>query len=94
MGRESLGVGCGVQEGTTMTRHIGGSLDDFLSDDDLIGDCELVTQERVLYHLASPELDSKLEEILKLIMELESSKNLDPDLERILRDNLWDLYGS
>ena len=77
-----------------MTRHIGSSFDDFLSDDGLLSDCELVAQERVLDHVASVELDSKLEEILKLIMELESSKNLDPDLERILRDNLWELYGA
>jgi hypothetical protein len=67
-----VGVGCGVQEGATVTRHIGGSFDDFLSDDDLLGDCELVAQERVLRHLASIGLDSKLEEILKLIRELES----------------------
>ena len=55
-----------------MTRHIGSSFDDFLSDDGLLSDCELVAQERVLDHLASIELDSKLEEILKLIRELES----------------------
>ena len=78
-----------------MTRHIGSNFDDFLSDDDLLGDCELVAQERVSDHIASLGLDSKLEEILKLnrvIRELENQGKLDPDSERTFRGNLWDLH--
>ena len=79
-----------------MTRHIGGSLDDFLSDDDLLGDCELVAQERVLDHATSARLDSKVVETLRQIHHklLENQGKLDPDAERVLRDNLWDLYDS
>ena len=79
-----------------MTLHLGSNFDDFLSDDDddLLGDCELVARKRILDHIASLGLDSKLEEILKLIRELENQGELDPDFERILRDNLWDLYDS
>jgi hypothetical protein len=71
-----------------MTSHIGSSFDDFLSDDGLLGDCKLVAQERVLDHVASLGLDSKLEEILKLFRELENQRKLDPDSERIFRGNL------
>ena len=96
MGSESLGVGYRVSEGTTMTRHTGGNFDDFLSDDGLLEDCELMAQERVIDHIASWGLDSKVIEELRNIHHelLEKSKNLDPDSERTLRENLWDLYDS
>ena len=79
-----------------MTRHIGSSFDDFLSDDGLLDDCKLVAQKRVSDHVASPGLDSKVIETLGQIHHelLENSKSLDPEAERILRDNLWDLYDS
>lgn len=79
-----------------MTRHIGSSFDDFLSDDGLLEDCESVAQERVIDHVAGRGLDSKVVEELRNIHHglLEKSKNLDPDSERTLRENLWDLYDS
>lgn len=96
MGRESLGMGCGVQEGAAMTRYMGSNFDDFLSNDDLLGDCELVAQERVLDHVTSAGFDSKVVETLRQIHHklLENQGKLDPDTERVLRDNLWDLYDS
>ena len=79
-----------------MTRHIGSSFDDFLSEDGILSDCELVVQERVLDHVTSAGLDSKVVETLRQIHHelLENQGKLDPDAERILRDNLWDLYDS
>jgi hypothetical protein len=79
-----------------MTRHMGGNFDDFLSDDGLLEDCELMALGRVSGHETSQGLDSKVIEELRNIHHelLEKSKNLDPDSERILRENLWDLYDS
>jgi hypothetical protein len=79
-----------------MTCHKGGNFDDFLSDDGLLEDCELTSQRRVIDHIASWGLDSKVVEELRNIRHelLENPKNLDHDFERILRDNLWDLYDS
>jgi hypothetical protein len=79
-----------------MTRHTGGNFDDFLSDDGLLEDCELMALGRVSDHETSQGLSSKVVEELRNIHHelLEKSKNLDPDSERTLRENLWDLYDS
>jgi hypothetical protein len=79
-----------------MTRHTGGNFDDFLSEDDLLNECELVALGRVPDHETNQGLDSKVVEELRNIHHdlLEKSKNLDPDIERTLRENLWDLYDS
>jgi hypothetical protein len=79
-----------------MICHVGSSFDDFLSEDDLLNECELVALGRVSGHETSRRLDSKVIEELRNIHHdlLEKSKNLDPDFERTLRENLWDLYDS
>ena len=79
-----------------MTLHMGSNFDDFLSDDDLLGDCELVSQDMVSDYVSAQEDTSKVIETLKKIHYnlIEDSKSLDPEAERVLRDNLWDLYGS
>jgi hypothetical protein len=79
-----------------MTRHTGGNFDDFLSEDDLLNECELVARGRVSGHVTSAGLDSKVVEELRNIHHdlLKKSKSPDPDFERILRDNLWELYDS
>jgi hypothetical protein len=79
-----------------MTRHTGRNFDDFLSDDGLLEDCKLMALGRVSDHETSQGLDSKVIEELRNIHHelLEKSKNLDPDSERTLRENLWDLYDS
>ncbi len=79
-----------------MTCHTGGNFDDFLNEDDLLNECELVALGRVSDHETSQGLDSKVVEKLRNIHHelLEKSKNLDLDFERTFRENLWDLYDS
>jgi hypothetical protein len=79
-----------------MICHVGSSFDDFLSEDDLLNECELVTRGRFSDRETNQGLDSKVVEELRNIHHdlLEKSKNLDPDFERTLRENLWDLYDS
>jgi hypothetical protein len=74
-----------------MTCHKGGNFDDFLSDGGLLKDCESVSQERVTGYVKSQGSDHDMIKALNL---LENQKKLDPEFDRILRNNLWDLHDS
>jgi hypothetical protein len=67
------------------------SFDDFLSDDGLLEDCESVAQERVTGFVKSQGPNHNMVEALNL---LENQKKLDPEFDRIPKENLWDLYDS
>ena len=79
-----------------MTCHMGGNFDDFLSDDGLLEDCELTSQRRVIDFVKSREPDRDVVMTIKQIHQNlhENQGKLDPKIEHILRDNLWELYDS